>query len=87
MASLVLLGLRGHRSCADALVGGYAATRWAAVPSLREIDGAHPFGELLTGLIRADAEINVVAARAIRHPRELRRSNFEVRTTMPPTPM
>ena len=83
LRSLILLGLRGHRGCADVLVGGRPATHWAAVPSLRRVGWAHPFRELLTQVIKTGAEINIVAAQTIRTPRDLTPTNFEVRSAIP----
>lgn len=46
ISALVGIGLLGHRSCADALVGT-PSYQWATVPSLKHIGQPHPFRTIL----------------------------------------
>lgn len=82
ISSLVVLGIREHRRCADALVG-VTATHWATVPSLRRPGWPHPFRAILTRAIKTGSEIELAAGLSVRDPREVTASNFEVRTAVP----
>lgn len=85
VTSLAVLGIREHRQCVDRLLG-IRATRWAAVPSLRNIGVEHPLRTILTGKIAAGSEITVTAAprEAIQSPRDVTPTNYIVTTEVPP---
>lgn len=59
--SLAALGIRGHLACMDKLAG-LEASRWATVPSLRQIGKPHPFRDILTSIFSTDEEIAVSAS-------------------------
>ncbi len=77
VSSLVVLGIREHKTCANKLLG-VPATSWATIPSLRKIGSEHPFRKILTDEIAPGAEITVQANPPIVSPREIVPSNYQI---------
>lgn len=88
VTSLVTLGLIEHFDCATALVGS-RASRWATVPSLKNIGSEHPFRKILTPIVGSKWEIVVSAAEFAKNKTAQERRTFnpafyEVETAIPP---
>lgn len=77
VSSLVVLGVREHKECANKLTGT-DATSWATIPSLRRVGSAHPFRAILTDEIAPGAEIEIAANPPIERPRDVVPTNYLV---------
>jgi hypothetical protein len=82
VTALAVLGVRGHHQCIEYLADA-PATRWATVPSTRNVVTEHRFRALLARNLKPGSEIDVAASKQIRAPREVTPSNFEIRTSIP----
>lgn len=77
--SLVVLGVREHKKCANKLTQTDAVS-WATIPSLRKIGSAHPVRKILTDEIAPGAEIEIAANPPIERPRDVVPNNYLVQS-------
>lgn len=76
--SLVTVGVKDHFDCVRLLLGK-EPTRWATVPSLKNIGSDHPFRKLiLTPMLGAEYEVEVKASAMAKEKSEQERREFNL---------
>lgn len=78
---LSLFALQVHGHCAEQLAG-LAATHWTSVPSLPRREGDHALRALVRPFVPGQ-ELRLVAAEAVRNPRELSPAHFTAVELLP----
>lgn len=71
---LLLVALKNHMQCAEALAG-HPVTHWAAVPSLPAKSSSHPLRGLIAGRVKG-IEIPLAAAASVQQPRAINSDHF-----------